>query len=133
MRTSITSTPVLLPFSITLRPGRPLHDQVVFAVTKAVITGQLRAGDRFPSVRTLSQELKINPNTAQKVVTTLVERGLLEVTPGIGTTVAAWRPAASSAGRRALLHDHIERLAVDAKRLGMDLSDVIDLLRREWK
>jgi len=27
---------VLLPFSITLRPGRPLHDQLVFAVTKAV-------------------------------------------------------------------------------------------------
>lgn len=125
---------MLLPFSVTLRPGRPLHDQVVFAVTKAVITGQLRAGDRFPSVRTLSQELKINPNTAQKVVSTLVERGLLDVSPGIGTTVAEWRPvAASFSGRRALLHDHVERLVVDAKRLGMDLSDVLDLLRREWK
>ena len=29
---------MLLPFSVTLRPGRPLHDQVVFAVTKAVVT-----------------------------------------------------------------------------------------------
>lgn len=123
---------MLLPFSVTIRPGRPLHDQVVFAVTKAVVTGQLRAGDRFPSVRTLSQELKINPNTAQKVVTTLVERGLLEVRPGIGTTVAAWRPAAS-AGRRAVLHDHIERLVVDARRLGLDLPDLVDLVRREWK
>jgi GntR family transcriptional regulator len=123
---------VLLPFSVTVRPGRPLHDQVVFAVTKAVVTGQLQAGDRFPSVRILSQELKINPNTAQKVVTTLVERGLLEVQPGIGTTIAAWRPVASSA-RRAVLHDHIERLVVDAKRLGLELGDVTDLIRREWK
>jgi GntR family transcriptional regulator len=123
---------VLLPFSVTLRPGRPLHDQVVFAVTKAVVTGQLQAGDRFPSVRILSQELKINPNTAQKVVTTLVERGLLEVHAGIGTTVAAWRPVASSA-RRAVLHDQVERLVVDAKRLGLDLGDAIDLIRREWK
>jgi GntR family transcriptional regulator len=123
---------VVLPFSVTVRPGRPLHDQVVFAVTKAVVTGQLQAGDRFPSVRILSQELKINPNTAQKVVTTLVERGLLEVQPGIGTTIAAWRPVASSA-RRAVLHDHIERLVVDAKRLGLELGDVTDLIRREWK
>jgi GntR family transcriptional regulator len=123
---------VLLPFSVTLRPGRPLHDQVVFAVTKAVVTGQLQAGDRFPSVRILSQELKINPNTAQKVVTTLVERGLLEVHAGIGTTVARWRPVDSSA-RRAVLHDHVERLVVDAKRLGLDLGDAIDLIRREWK
>ena len=122
----------MLPFSVTIRPGRALHDQVVFAVTKAVITGQLQAGDRFPSVRTLSQELKINPNTAQKVVTTLVERGLLEARPGIGTTVAAWRPA-SGAGRRAALADQIDRLVVEAKRLGLDVSDLVDAIRREWK
>ena len=130
--TTCTSTHVLLPFSVTLRPGRALHDQIVFAVTKAVVTGQLQAGDRFPSVRVLSQELKINPNTAQKVLSTLVERRLLEVQPGIGTIVAAWRPATSSA-RRAVLNDHIERLVVDAKRLGLDLGDVFDLIRREWK
>ena len=123
---------MLLPFSVTLRPGRPLHDQLVFAITKAIVTGQLQPGDRFPSVRIVSQELKINPNTAQKVVTTLVERGLLEVAPGIGTTVAAWRPFASSA-RCAVLHDHIERLVVDAKRLGLDLGYVLDEIRREWK
>ena len=122
----------MLPFSVTIRPGRALHDQVVFAVTKAVITGQLQPGDRFPSVRTLSQELKINPNTAQKVLTTLVERGLLEARPGIGTTVTAWRPA-SGAGRRAALADQIDRLVVEAKRLGLDVSDLVDAIRREWK
>lgn len=123
---------MLLPFSITLRPGRSLHEQVVFAVTKAIVTGQLQAGDRFPSVRTLSQELKVNPNTAQKAVATLVERGLLEVQPGIGSVVAAWRPAASSA-RRALLKESVERLVVDAKRIGLDVTDLVDLIRREWR
>ena len=123
---------MLLPFSVTLRPGRSFHDQLVFAVTKAVVTGQLEAGDRFPSVRVLSQELQINPNTVQKVVTTLVERGILEVHPGIGTKVAAWRPVASAA-RRAVLHEQIQRLAVDAKRVGLGLADVLDLIRREWK
>ena len=123
---------MLLPFTVSLRPGRSLHDQVVFAVTKAVVTGQLRAGDRFPSVRTLSQELKINPNTAQKVVSTLVERGLLEVQPGIGTVVAAWRPSASGT-RRAVVRDGVERLVVDARRIGLELNDLVDLIRREWK
>ena len=122
----------MLSFSVTIRPGRALHDQVVFAVTKAIIAGQLQPRDRFPSVRTLSQELKINPNTAQKILTTLVERGLLEAQPGIGTTVASWRPAAG-AGRRAALADGIERLVVEAKRLGVGLSDVIDAVRKEWK
>jgi GntR family transcriptional regulator len=123
---------VALPFSVDVRPGRPLHDQVVFAVTKAVVTGQLAAGDAFPSVRTLSQELAINPNTAQKIVATLIERGLLESRPGIGTVVAAWRPAATPA-RRALLASQVDRLIVEARQLGMGLNDLLETLRRAWK
>ena len=121
-----------LPFSVDVRPGRPLHDQVVFAVTKAVVTGQLAAGDAFPSVRTLSQELGINPNTAQKIVATLIERGLLESRPGIGTVVAAWRPAATPA-RRALLASQVDRVIVEARQLGMGLNDVLETIRRAWK
>jgi GntR family transcriptional regulator len=122
----------VLPFTVVIRPGRSLHDQVVFAATKAVVAGQLQPGDRFPPVRTLSQELRINPNTAQKIVATLVERGLLEVRPGVGTTVAAWRPAATAA-RRAALRESVERLVVEAKRLGLPLGDVLDAIRKEWE
>jgi GntR family transcriptional regulator len=121
-----------LPFSAVVHPGRPLHDQIVFAVTKAIVTGQLRAGDTFPSVRTLSQELRINPNTAQKIVATLIERRLLDVRPGIGTVVVDWRPSANPA-RRELVASLIERLVVEAKYLRLHASDVIDAVRREWK
>ena len=122
----------MLPFSVTIRPGRSLHDQLVFAVTKAIVTGQLQAGEPFPSVRTLSQELQINPNTAQKALTTLVERQLLEARPGIGTTVASWRPPAG-ARRRAVLTEQLDRLVVEAKHLGLDLSDAVDALRKAWR
>ena len=133
MCTSVDSTPVMaLPFSVVVRPGRPLHDQVVFAVTKAVVTGQLAAGDAFPSVRALSQELGINPNTAQKIVATLIERGLLEPRPGIGTVVAAWKPSANPA-RRAVVASQIERVVIEAKQLAIPLSDVLDAIRRAWK
>ena len=121
-----------LPFSVNVRPGRPLHDQVVFAVTKAVVTGQLAAGDAFPSVRVLSQELGINPNTAQKIAATLIERGLLESRPGIGTVVAQWRPAANPA-RKAVLASQVDRLIVEARQLGMSLDDVLEVIRRAWK
>jgi len=121
----------MLPFSISLRPGAPIHEQVVYAVRRAVVTGQMRAGDPFPSVRALSQALKINPNTAHKIVGTLTEEGLLAVRPGIGTVVADARPG-GSAGRRTILEQDAERLVIEARRAGVPLKDLMAAIKRHW-
>ncbi len=84
----------MLPFTVALRPGEPIVEQVVYAVTRAIATGQLRTADAFPSVRALSHELKINPNTAHRIVAVLTEQGLLDVRPGVGTVIATPEPAA---------------------------------------
>ena len=122
----------MLPFSVQFRPGLPPYEQVLHAVRRALAAGQLRPGDAFPSVRTLSQELRINPNTAHKIVAALVAAGLLEVRPGLGTVVAA-APAASKAQRRQLLTEDVERLVVDARMLGLDVADVIAAIEAHWK
>lgn len=121
----------MLPFHVVLASGVPVSDQVVYAVTKAIVGGRLRAGDEFPSVRALSQELKINPNTAQRIISTLVAQGLLEVHPGIGTRVAATRTP-TRAERQALLRKNVEALVVEAKRLHLDVDDLIDAVQSHW-
>lgn len=127
--TSTSST--VLPFAIAFRPGAAVCDQVVFAVKRACVRGQLRPGDGFPSVRALSQELRINPNTGHKIVSALVAEGLLEVHPGIGTVVAK-APAASRAQRRALLKEDVERIVVEARKLSLDVDEVVDAVRDRW-
>jgi GntR family transcriptional regulator len=121
----------VLPFRVVLTPGVPVSDQVVYAVTKAVVSGRLKAGDPFPSVRTLSQELRINPNTAQRIIGLLVTQGLLEVLPGIGTRVAAAR-AAARADRQSLLTKDVEALVVEARRLQLELDDLVDAVSTQW-
>ena len=122
----------MIPFRVHFRPGVSLYEQVVYAAKKAIISGQLRPGDPFPSVRTLSKELKINPNTAHKVVGHLVSAGLLETRPGVGTVVAAL-PESSAKERTQLLGREIEQLVVEAKKLGIGLDDVIDSVSSHWK
>ena len=122
----------MIPFRVYFRPGISLYEQVVYAAKKAVISGQLRPGDPFPSVRTLSKELKINPNTAHKVVMHLVTAGLLETRPGVGTVVAVL-PEASASERTQLLGNEIEQLVVEAKKLGISLDDIIDSISTHWK
>jgi|SRR3569833_459724 len=121
----------MLPFSVTLRAGEPPYRQVVYAATKAIVSGELLPGATFPSVRDLSQALKINPNTAQKVVAELVRDGLLEVKPGVGTLVTNGRRA-SAAERRALLSAEVEQLVVEARRLGLERDEVMNAVSARW-
>ena len=121
----------MLPFSIVLQTGTPIHEQVVYAVRRAVVTGQLRAGDSFPSVRALSMALKINPNTAHRIVSTLTDEGLLLVRPGVGTVVGETR-LPGAAARRATLGDETERLVVQARRAGISLRDLLAAIKRHW-
>lgn len=104
----------------------------MYAAKRSVISGQMRPGDPFPSVRALSKEFKINPNTAHKVVAQLVTEGILEVRVGVGTVVAA--PGTSSAAERSrLLKGELEELVVEAKKLGMELDDVLNAVTQHWQ
>ena len=122
----------MIPFQVQFRPGASLFEQTVYAVKKAMLTGQLRVGDAFPSVRALSRELKINPNTAHKVITALIAEGLLLPQPGIGTVVAR-PPDASGGARAALLGERVEGLIVEAKRLGVELGALQEAVARHWR
>jgi GntR family transcriptional regulator len=122
----------VIPFRVEFRAGASLFEQIVYASKKAMVAGQLRPGDPYPSVRILSKELKINPNTAHKVVAYLVNEGLLESRPGIGTVVAEM-PNSSRKERTQLLGREMEELVVEAKRLGIELDEMLSSFSAHWR
>ncbi|MSP37883.1 MAG: GntR family transcriptional regulator [Deltaproteobacteria bacterium] len=122
----------MLPFAIQLKTGAAVYDQVLSAVKRALISGQLKPGDRFPSVRLLSQELRISPNVAHKIVSTLIEEGLLTVQPGVGTTVEATKPATAQQ-KQELIEPEIERLVVDARLISLELEDLLPAVEKIWR
>ncbi len=115
----------------TLRPGKPIVEQVIFAVQRALLSGEYRPGQAFPSVRTLAAELKIHPNTAHKVVQRLIQERWLEAHPGIGTVVAEL-PKARAGDRQRLLQEQVEQLVVEGKRVGVRLQDLVEAVSKEW-
>jgi GntR family transcriptional regulator len=121
----------VIPFRVQFRNGVSLFEQIVYAAKKAMISGQMRPGDAFPSVRALSKELKINPNTAHKIVAHLVAEGMLETRPGIGTVVAAL-PDSTRKERTQLLGHEIEELVVEAKRLGIGREEMLASISAHW-
>lgn len=116
---------------LTLRPGQSIFDQLVFAAQKAFLSGEFQPGQTFPSVRALAAELKIHPNTAHKVVQYLIQERWLEMRPGIGTIVAKL-PQARAGDRKRLLQQEVEQLVVEAKRVGLDLEEVVQAIESQW-
>ena len=82
-------------------------------------------------MRTLAAELKIHPNTAHKVVQHLIQERWLEVHPGIGTVVAE-PPQARPGDKKRLLHNEVEQLVVEAKRVGLSLQEVVEAIGAQW-
>jgi GntR family transcriptional regulator len=121
----------MLPFHVTLAPGDAPARQIVFAAVKAILSGVIAPGDPFPSVRDLSEALRINPNTAQKVVAELVRDGFLAVHHGVGTVVTD-RHHSTDPERRRLLTEKLEQAVVDARRVGMNRDDLLAAVDAQW-
>lgn len=119
---------MLFRLAVRLRPGRSIFDQVVYVAKKALLSGEFRRGQLFPSVRALATELKIHRNTAHKVVKHLMEEGWLKTRPRIGTEVAKL-PAARAGD---LLKQEVEQLFVKAQRMGLDLAEVVHAVEARW-
>lgn len=119
---------VMLPFIIQIQDGLPVSDQIVQAVRKVMLTRQLAVRDIFPSVRTLSQELRISPTTAHKVVAALKDAGYLASRPGIGMVVRE-PDLPNPAGRLTLLQPLCRQLLAVAADLHLELADVVEALK----
>jgi GntR family transcriptional regulator len=120
-----------LPFQIEILPGSPAYEQVIQAVHRAIARGILAEGDPFPSVRVLGKAARINPNTAHKVVQSLVAEGTLEVLSGRGTRIA---PAVQRTAKQRLemIREDLEALTLEARRVGYQLEDLHQALRDAW-
>jgi DNA-binding transcriptional regulator YhcF (GntR family) len=118
-------------FRLSLRPGRSIFNQVVFAAKRALISGEFLPGQAFPSVRALAAELKIHPNTAHKVIQYLIQERLLESRPGVGTVVATL-PEPRTGEKKRLLKEEVQRLVVEAKRMGLQLAEVVEAIEGQW-
>ena len=66
---------------------RPIWVQLIEQLTRRIVSGEYPPGARVPSVRDLAAEAGVNPNTMQRALSGLEERGLLVAQRNIGRFV----------------------------------------------
>ena len=71
-------------FQIDAMSRQPVYEQIISQMERFILSGILSPGEQLPSVRNLSVELTINPNTILKAYSDLDGRGLIRSVPGKG-------------------------------------------------
>ncbi len=110
--------------------GRPLFLQIAESVEDSIVDGSLPEESRAPSTNELAAFYRINPATAAKGVTMLVDKGVLVKQRGIGMFVAAGARAQLLTERRATFADRfIQPLLAEARTLGLTPDELAQLVR----
>lgn len=113
---------------ISSNNGIPIYLQIVQQIQYLVASKRLRPGDEVPPIRTLAEQLLINPNTVARAYRELEQSGVLTKRRGAGTYVAEGESPLSAEARRKVLAERADALVVEAGQLGFSIDEVLALV-----
>ncbi|MDA7667709.1 GntR family transcriptional regulator [bacterium] len=112
---------------VSTRSGVPIYLQIMQQIEQMIATGRLEAGQELLPIRSLAQQLLINPNTVARAYRDLELKGALVTKQGAGTYVADSRPRLSEEDRRKLLGERLDEMVVLAHQLAIEASEVLEM------
>ena len=115
--------------SLNYRDSRPIYEQIKDGLRKLIVTGAMLPDEKLPSVRSLAQQLSINPNTIQRAYADLEGEGYIYSVPGKGSFAAGHNDA--DAARREELLDKTRVLLTELRELGVSEEELLSLLKGE--
>ncbi|MCI6163644.1 MAG: GntR family transcriptional regulator [Lachnospira sp.] len=119
-------------FSIDIMSRIPVYEQLINQVQENILLGILKPGDKMVSVRNLSMELSVNPNTIQKAYTELDRLGLITTVPGKGSFISQDALDLVSSLSREKLED-VRHLIEEVKKAGVTRKELVDLIEEIYK
>lgn len=108
----------------------PIYQQIMDTMKQQIASGELKAGEKLPSVRELALEAGVNPNTMQKALAVLEREGLLYSQRTAGRFVAG-REEMRVGLQKELMMEYVEEFLEKMKKLGFCAEDVVALLQEK--
>ncbi|MCT4507387.1 MAG: GntR family transcriptional regulator [Tepidibacter sp.] len=114
-------------FELDLRSRLPIYEQLVDKFKELIISEVLKVDEKLPSVRTLSKQLTINPNTIQKAYRELERQGYIYSIKGKGSFVMSSAQTTNSEKLKTIKKELVKNLS-EAIYLGIDKNEIIDMI-----
>ena len=111
----------------------PIYQQLAESIRQDILTGALKEENAIPSVRQISVEYGLNPQTVLKATQLLIQEGLLEKRRGLGMFVQkqARKQLNTSASER-FRNETVQALVQEAQLLSISREDLIELIQKSY-
>ncbi|MBE6823060.1 GntR family transcriptional regulator [Caproiciproducens sp. LBM24188] len=110
---------------------KPIYLQISEKIEDAILSGAFEENTQVPSTTEISVNYKINPATALKGISLLVEEGIVYKKRGLGMFVAPGAKERIEKKRRNNFYDsYVRTLVSEAKKLGLNKKDLLEQIER---
>lgn len=120
-------------FKVDPSNGVAIYLQIVRQIKFAIAERALRPGQLLPSVRMLSQQLTVNPNTVTRAIQELQSEGLVETLRGRGVIVCEGAAQNCRTQRKKLLAQRIESVLSEAQHAGLSADEIRQIVDQKLK
>ncbi|PLR94153.1 GntR family transcriptional regulator [Bacillus sp. T33-2] len=115
-------------FELDMRSRKPIYEQLVEKLKELIINEVLKPDEQLPSVRTLAQQLTINPNTIQKAYRELENQGYIYSVQGRGSFVNVFNHVQDQE-KIANVKREFEKLVLEALYLGIAAEELYMMIK----
>ena len=120
-------------YQIDNQSRQAVYEQIVEQVERYVLAGLLKGGDKLPSVRGLSLELKVNPNTVQRAYTELERDDVIVTAPGRGAFVSDQGSERLRERRREMALTDLKALVSELKLSGLEKAELLQIVETAYQ
>ncbi|WP_027633870.1 GntR family transcriptional regulator [Clostridium hydrogeniformans] len=109
----------------------PIYFQIVNYIKRKIVSGEFEEGEKLPSVRDLARELKVNPNTIQRVYTELENENLVYTQRGLGKFVNGDFKNINKI-RKEISTEILDNFIKELRELGFTKDEVINIISERY-
>ena len=120
-------------YQIDNQSRQAVYEQIVQQVEKYVLIGILKGGDKLPSVRSLSIELNVNPNTVQRAYTELERSNIIVTAPGRGAFISDQGATSLKKKKEERSLINLKTLVSELKLAGFEKSNIIKIIEDTYQ
>jgi len=125
-----------LNWTVDFSSGVHVYKQIINTIYTAIGTGELREGDKLPTIKELAEQLEVNPNTIAKSYRELELKGVIASKRGNGSFISANQSNAitlTDEEKEIRLNNLFSRVIAEAKNEGITEDELMEYILNRRK